>query len=64
VLAHLGPPTEAIWRDLGEPDMTPEFVADLVAGVEEELDGADPVALAARRDAALRAVLAAKTDLP
>jgi carnitine 3-dehydrogenase len=64
VLAHLGPPTEAIWRDLGEPDMTPELVADLVAGVEEELDGADPVELATRRDAALRAVLAAKTDLP
>jgi carnitine 3-dehydrogenase len=64
VLAHLGPPTEAIWRDLGEPEMTPQLVADLVAGVEEELDGADPVALTARRDAALRAVLAAKTDLP
>ncbi|MHA6628603.1 3-hydroxyacyl-CoA dehydrogenase NAD-binding domain-containing protein [Pseudonocardia sichuanensis] len=64
VLAHLGPPTEAIWRDLGEPEMTPELVADLVAGVEEELGGADPVALAARRDAALRAVLAAKADLP
>ncbi|HYH30570.1 MAG TPA: 3-hydroxyacyl-CoA dehydrogenase NAD-binding domain-containing protein [Pseudonocardia sp.] len=67
VLAHLGPPTEAIWRDLGEPEMTPELVADLVAGVEEELGGADPAALAAlaaRRDAALRVVLAAKADLP
>ena len=65
VLEHLGPPTEAWWRDLGQVTLTPELVAKLVAGVDEELAGVDPAELIARRDAVLTALLAAKarTDL-
>ena len=65
VLEHLGPPTEAWWRDLGQVTLTPELIAKLVAGVDEELAGVDPAELVARRDAVLTALLAAKarTDL-
>lgn len=65
VLEHLGPPTEAWWRDLGQVTLTPELVATIVAGVDEELAGVDPTDLVARRDAVLAALLAAKarTDL-
>jgi carnitine 3-dehydrogenase len=65
VLEHLGPPTEAWWRDLGQVTLTPELVAKLVAGVDEELAGVDPAELIARRDAVLTALLEAKarTDL-
>ena len=65
VLEHLGPPTEAWWRDLGHVTLTPELVAKIVAGVDEELAGVDPAELVARRDAVLTALLAAKarTDL-
>ncbi len=60
VLEHLGPPTEAWWRDLGQVTLTPELVATIVAGVDEELAGVDPAELVARRDAVLTALLAAK----
>jgi 3-hydroxyacyl-CoA dehydrogenase len=62
VLEHLGPPTEAWWRDMGDPSLTPELTARIVAGVDAELDGLDPAELAARRDAALRALLASKAE--
>ncbi|WP_219417827.1 3-hydroxyacyl-CoA dehydrogenase NAD-binding domain-containing protein [Pseudonocardia nigra] len=66
VLAHLGPPTEDIWHDLGDPALTPQLAEQLVAGVDEELAGIDPADLVARRDAVLHALLAAKAgiDLP
>jgi carnitine 3-dehydrogenase len=66
VLEHLGPPTEKWWRDLGQVTHTPELIAKLVAGVNDELAGIDPAELVARRDAVLTALLAAKarTDLP
>jgi carnitine 3-dehydrogenase len=60
VLEHLGPPTEAWWRDLGDPKLTPELVAKLVAGVDEELAGVDIAELVVRRDTVLNALLAAK----
>jgi carnitine 3-dehydrogenase len=60
VLEHLGPPTEAWWRDLGQVTLTPELMAKIVAGVDEELAGVDPAELVARRDAVLTALLAAK----
>jgi 3-hydroxyacyl-CoA dehydrogenase len=60
VLEHLGPPTEAWWRDLGQVTLTPELVARIVAGVDEELADVDPAQLIARRDAVLTALLAAK----
>jgi carnitine 3-dehydrogenase len=66
VLEHLGPPTEQWWRDLGQVSLTPQLVATLVAGVDEELAGVDQAELVARRDAVLTALLAAKarTALP
>ena len=66
VLEHLGPPSEKWWRDLRSVTLTPELVATLVKGVDEELAGVDPAALVARRDAVLDALLAAKAraDLP
>jgi carnitine 3-dehydrogenase len=60
VLKHLGPPTEAWWRDLRQVTLTPELVAELVAGVDDELAGVDSAELIARRDAVLTALLAAK----
>jgi 3-hydroxyacyl-CoA dehydrogenase len=60
ILEHLGPPTEAWWRDLRPVTLTPELVAKLVAGVDDELAGADPAELVAHRDAVLHALLAAK----
>jgi 3-hydroxyacyl-CoA dehydrogenase len=62
VLEHLGPPTEAWWRDLGDPSLTPQLVAKIVAGVESELDGIEPAELVARRDAVLHALLASKAE--
>jgi len=66
ILEHLGPPTEAWWRDLGQVHMTPELEQKIISGVDDELAGVDPADLAARRDTALRTLLAAKTegDLP
>jgi carnitine 3-dehydrogenase len=62
VLEHLGPPTEAWWRDMGDPSLTPELTAKIVAGVDAALDGTDREGLVARRDAALRALLASKAE--
>ena len=62
VLEHLGPPTEAWWRDMGDPSLTPELAAKIVAGVDDELNGTDQAELVARRDAALRALLASKAE--
>lgn len=56
VLAHLGPPMVEWWADLGEPELTPELTERLVAGVHEELGGAEREVLA-RRDQALRELL-------
>ncbi len=59
-LEHLGPPIEAWWRDLGQVTITPELIAKLAAGVDDELAGVDPADVVDRRDAVLTAVLAAK----
>jgi 3-hydroxyacyl-CoA dehydrogenase len=59
-LEHLGPPIEAWWRDLGQVSITPELIAKLASGVDDELAGVDPAELIARRDAVLTALLAAK----
>ncbi|WP_410671493.1 3-hydroxyacyl-CoA dehydrogenase NAD-binding domain-containing protein [Amycolatopsis sp. cmx-4-68] len=64
VLAHLGPPTEEWWRDLGRVHLTPELAETLVAGVEAELAGTDDHALVAARDAVLQNLLAAKAAQP
>jgi 3-hydroxyacyl-CoA dehydrogenase len=60
ILEHLGPPTEAWWRDLRQVTLTPELIATLVAGVDDEIAGVDTAELVAQRDAVLHALLAAK----
>lgn len=66
ILEHLGPPTEAWWRDLGQVSLSPELNAKIVAQMDDELDdelaGADPAELVRRRDAALEKLLALKTE--
>jgi 3-hydroxyacyl-CoA dehydrogenase len=60
ILEHLGPPTQEWWRDLRQVTLTPELIATLVAGVDEEIAGVDSAELVANRDAVLNALLAAK----
>ncbi|VVJ17895.1 3-hydroxyacyl-CoA dehydrogenase (EC [Amycolatopsis camponoti] len=64
VLAHLGPPTEEWWRDLGRVHLTPELAETLVAGVDAELGGIGDDQLVAARDAVLNRLLAAKAAQP
>jgi carnitine 3-dehydrogenase len=63
VLAHLGPPMVDWWHDLGNPELTPELIATLVAGVQEEFTGRDENDVMARRDLALRELMTTKTRL-
>lgn len=60
VLEHLGPGTEALWADLGEVTMTPELAQRLVDQVHRAVEGVEPADLLARRDAVVRAALAAR----
>jgi carnitine 3-dehydrogenase len=62
VLAHLGPPMEDWWDDLGTPRLTEQLVASVVAGVDEELAGVDVDDLVRRRDASLRQLLGLRED--
>jgi carnitine 3-dehydrogenase len=67
ILEHLGPPTERIWETLATPRMTPQLVASIVAGVDDELAGVDLANMIAERDELLVQLLAAKAaahDLP
>ena len=67
VLAHLGPPTQAIMDDLGTARLGPALVEALVQGVDDELAGIDQHALVETRDALLLRLLAdksARPDLP
>ena len=63
VLAHLGPPMIDWWHDLGSPELTPELIATLVAGVREEFAGRDERDVLARRDRALTELMALKARL-
>jgi carnitine 3-dehydrogenase len=63
VLDHLGPPMVAWWEDLGEPELTPSLVDRLVAGVEDELAGADVAEVTARRDEGLQQLMELKARL-
>ncbi|QBX34951.1 3-hydroxyacyl-CoA dehydrogenase [Paracoccus liaowanqingii] len=60
-LDHLGPSQERRWADLGAPSLTPQVRAALTAGIAAEADGRDILTLEAARDAALIAVLHART---
>ncbi|MDK3017304.1 3-hydroxyacyl-CoA dehydrogenase NAD-binding domain-containing protein [Pseudodonghicola flavimaris] len=48
---HIGPAMQSWWDDLGHPELTPEVVDTLAAGIAAETDGQSMEALAARRDA-------------
>lgn len=62
VQAHLGPPMEQWWQDLGAPSLTPELCERSVAGVDSELEGIDQAALQATRDRLLVDLLMAKAS--
>ena len=66
MLAHLGPPTEAMWRDLGRVELTPEVAALVGRAVIERISALDMPAVVAERDATLVGLLTAKarTSLP
>jgi carnitine 3-dehydrogenase len=49
-LEHLGPPAQVWMDDLGAPQLTPELAKLLVAGVDDELDGIDQIAMVRARD--------------
>lgn len=63
VLEHLGPPMVDWWRDLGNPDLTPELVDAVADGVDDEMADIDRDELRARRDRALRELLELKSRL-
>jgi carnitine 3-dehydrogenase len=63
VLEHLGPPMVDWWDDLGSPELTPELVATLVEGVCAEFSGRTESDVMARRDEALRTLMAIKAEL-
>lgn len=54
----LGPATEAMWADLGTPDLNDDTAAALIAGMQTT-DARDPAMLAAARDRALPQVVRA-----
>jgi carnitine 3-dehydrogenase len=63
VLEHLGPPMVGWWRDLGSPELTPELAETLVQGVRAEFEGRSEADVMARRDRALRELVALKAAL-
>jgi hypothetical protein len=62
VLDHLGPPMVEWWKDLGDPELTPELTGKLVDGIRRELADTDVTDLVARRDRALRALMDLKAS--
>lgn len=56
---HLGPAVSSWWKDFGSPELTPEVVDALEAGIAQEAAGRDFASLAAERDAKLVAMLKA-----
>jgi 3-hydroxyacyl-CoA dehydrogenase len=57
---HLMPAVTSWWPSLGNPVVTPELQAQLIAGVAEEVQGRSTRELAAERDAKLTALLVAR----
>jgi 3-hydroxyacyl-CoA dehydrogenase len=64
VLAHLGPPTEAMWRDLRPVHLSPALAARVVAGVQAELAAGDEGAMVEARDEVLQQLLRLKAAHP
>ena len=63
-LAHLGPSQERRWSALGQPSLTPDVQAALVAGTTAAANGRSITELEAARDKALIAALCARNDAP
>lgn len=61
-LDHLGPSQERRWQDLGHPHLTKELKQRLIEGVEAEAAGRPIEQLEAERDAALLALLKARSE--
>ena len=57
-LDHLGAPFEALWDDAQRPVVTEELKRAMIAAVRDSSNGQSPEALAAERDAKLKAILA------
>jgi 3-hydroxyacyl-CoA dehydrogenase len=57
---HLMPAVTSWWPHLGNPTLTPELQAQLIAGVAEEVGGRTTRELAAERDTKLTALLVAR----
>lgn len=66
MIAHLGPPTQSMWRDLGRVDLTPEVATLLAREIGARVAALDLPAVVAERDATLVSLLQAKaaTTLP
>ena len=64
LLEHLGPPTEAMWRDLGHVTLDAPTRARIIAAVEEELRPLDQAAIVAARDEALLSIVEMKAKGP
>ena len=62
LLAHLGPPTEAMWRDLGTVHLDAELNTQVCAGVDAELAGKDLAVIVAARDSVLLELLKRKRE--
>jgi ketoreductase RED1 len=60
LLEHLGPGMARRWKDLGEPELTPEVVEQLSRATEERFAGQDYDRRTERRDRLQLAVLAAR----
>ena len=60
MLAHLGPPTEAMWRDLGMVALNPALIETVTSAVAEEVAALPMAETVAQRDATLIALLQAK----
>lgn len=60
LLEHLGPGMVRRWKDLGQPELTPEVVEQLSAAMEERFAGQSYEERTARRDRLQLAVLTAR----
>ena len=60
MLDHLGPPTEAMWRDLGQVTLDEPTKAAVAGGVADVLAACDLPALVRQRDAVLGKLLRLK----
>jgi carnitine 3-dehydrogenase len=60
VLAHLGPPLESWWRDLGDVSLNKQLNGSIAQGVTDELNGTDLAHLTSQRDDLLLGLLELK----